>query len=575
MKIISIHFHTHDTSVALIENGEVLYAINNERFSRRKMDTRTPIEALKNCLNYCKVKITDIDEVVFTGDPPLTSLKKFIEDSASLFVLTKGMYPFWHKKPLLVFKELLLATGIPSYIYRYLIPYLKLRLFLRDFKGKISWVQHHFCHVSSAYYSSGWSDCLVVVIEGAGYHQNLSIWDANKGGLKLISESSNPHSAGRFYELATLLLGFNRLKHAGKITGLAAFGNPQKAYSFVERVIWTDGLQLKLDYENYYKWVAQYNSFKNLPRELKNIRKEDIAAAFQKRLEDCILTIITNALRIVGKRKIALAGGVVANVRLNQKIFELPEVDEIYIFPAMGDDGLAVGAGLHVAHQNGYAVSPLQNIYLGPDYSETIIKEALGRYDVKFTKEKNIERKVAQLLAQGKIIARFNGRIEYGPRALGNRSILYQTIDKSVNDWLNKKLKRTEFMPFAPVTLDEYAHKCYKNLNGAEYTARFMTITFECTEYMKKVSPAVVHIDGTARPQLLRQNNNPSYYKILKEYYKITGIPSLINTSFNMHEEPIVCTPDDAIHSFMVGNLDYLSIGKFLINREKNVSKID
>jgi carbamoyltransferase len=163
------------------------------------------------------------------------------------------------------------------------------------------------------------------------------------------------------------------------------------------------------------------------------------------------------------------------------------------------------------------------------------------------------------------VVARCDGRMEYGPRALGNRSILYQPTDASVNEWLNKRLKRTEFMPFAPVTLAEFADQCYENLDGARYPAQFMTITFNCTDWMKKHCPAVVHIDGTARPQLIHHDTNPSYYRILNEYYKITGLPSLINTSFNMHEEPIVCTPHDAIRGFLQGNLDYLALGKYLL----------
>jgi carbamoyltransferase len=162
--------------------------------------------------------------------------------------------------------------------------------------------------------------------------------------------------------------------------------------------------------------------------------------------------------------------------------------------------------------------------------------------------------------------------MEYGPRALGNRSILYQTKDRTVNDWLNKRLKRTEFMPFAPVTLKEYASQCYKNVGGAESAAKFMTITFDCTDWMKKHCPAVVHIDGTARPQLIDKKANPSYYRILDEYRKLTGIPSIVNTSFNMHEEPIVCSPDDALRSFRDGGLDYLAIGSFLIEHPARAS---
>lgn len=573
MKILSIHFHTHDTSVALVENGKVLYAANNERFTRRKMDTRTPIKALKNCLEYCKIGLKDIDEVVFTGDPPLISLKKFIEDSASLFLLTNGMYPLWHKKPLLVIKEFLYATGIPSYLYRYLIPYLRLRFFLRGFKGKISWVAHHFCHVSSAFYPSGFSDCLVVVVEGAGYHQSLSVWDVDGGKLKLLSESSNPHSPGRFYELATLLLGFNRLKHAGKITGLAALGNSKKAYKFVKKIMWTENLELKLDYKRYYKFVAEYNSFKKIPKQLSKYSKEDIAAAFQKRLEDCLLEIIKNALKITRNKKIALAGGVTANVKLNQKIHELAGIDEIYIHQGMGDDGLALGAALYISAKRGYKPKRLDNVYLGPSSSESEILKTLKNYSLKFIKLKEVEKQIARLIADNKIVARFDGRMEYGPRALGNRSILCQTTDRSINDQLNKKLKRTDFMPFAPVTLKEYAHRCYRNLKGAEYAAKFMTITFECTEFMKQKSPAVVHVDNTARPQIITKTDNIGYYKIIKEYFKLTGVPSLINTSFNMHEEPIVCTVQDALKALAKGGFDYLALGRYLVSYEDNFAK--
>ena len=207
----------------------------------------------------------------------------------------------------------------------------------------------------------------------------------------------------------------------------------------------------------------------------------------------------------------------------------------------------------------------LRDVYLGPEYSDEYTAGVLCASNLKFSREINIEEKLAELLSEGKTVARFDGRMEYGPRALGNRSILCQSTDKTVNDWLNKRLKRTEFMPFAPVTLFEFKDACYINVDGAERAAKFMTIAVDCTEWMKQVSPGVVHVDGTARPQLIKEEDNPGYYKILKEYHKITGIPSLINTSFNMHEEPIVCTPEEAIRTFIAAKLDYLAINKFLV----------
>ena len=210
----------------------------------------------------------------------------------------------------------------------------------------------------------------------------------------------------------------------------------------------------------------------------------------------------------------------------------------------------------------------MNNAYFGAEYSDIQIEKELKKYNVTYQKSKKIGQEIAKLLAKGKIIARFNGRAEYGPRALGNRSILYQPTDKTVNNWLNKKLKRSEFMPFAPVTLAEDIKDCYKNTTGGEYAAQFMTITFNCTKKMINECPAVCHIDNTARPQLITSKINKEYYDILKEYKKLTGISSIINTSFNMHEEPIVYSPDDALKSFIEGKLDILAIGNYIVHKK-------
>ncbi len=206
--------------------------------------------------------------------------------------------------------------------------------------------------------------------------------------------------------------------------------------------------------------------------------------------------------------------------------------------------------------------------YFGPDYSELEIASELDAVGLNYTRPNHLASEVASLICDGKVVARFDGRMEYGPRALGNRSILYHAREPDVNQWLNKRLGRTEFMPFAPVTLYEERERCYHNIRGAEHTAEFMTITFDCTDEMKVQCPAAVHVDGTARPQLIRREVNAGYYDIVKEYEKLTGIPSLINTSFNMHEEPIVCTPKDAVRAFIQGGLDCLAIGPFLAQRE-------
>lgn len=238
---------------------------------------------------------------------------------------------------------------------------------------------------------------------------------------------------------------------------------------------------------------------------------------------------------------------------------------------APADAGQALGVALYTYNQEsknkGQYLSSrrLKNVYLGSGYSDAEVKKYLDEAGLKYTYYDNIETQIAKLLADKKVVARFNGKMEYGPRALGNRSILFHAGDRTVNDWLNKRLRRTEFMPFAPSVLIEDKDIYFTNVNGAAYTAEFMTITFNCTEKMKQECPAVVHIDGTARPNFINSENNLSYYKILSEYKKLTGIGVILNTSFNMHEEPIVCTPNDAIRAFLTGNLDYLAINNFLV----------
>jgi carbamoyltransferase len=301
-----------------------------------------------------------------------------------------------------------------------------------------------------------------------------------------------------------------------------------------------------------------------------NFNRADLAASVQLILEEVGLDFIRYWLRRTGLRNIAVAGGVFANVKFNQRVHQLDEVDNFFVHPAMDDSGLSTGSALAaLAEQPDYdparLIQCLPNVYFGPAYSDREIESAIQTSGCEAQYDPAIQETIAGLLAKGYVVARFTGRMEYGPRALGHRSILYQTTDPSVNDWLNERLKRTEFMPFAPATLAEYAHDCYQGLQGAEDPARFMTITFDCTPRMQAESPGVVHVDGTARPQIIDRETALDFYKILMAYHRLTGIPSLINTSFNMHGEPIVCTPEDALRSFQQGNLDFLAIGNWLV----------
>jgi carbamoyltransferase len=419
-------------------------------------------------------------------------------------------------------------------------------------------VDHHLAHAAAAYYTSAMDDCLVITCDGVGALKSGIVAAGRAGRLQIVSRTFYPHSPGEFWEVLTAICGFHHMKHGGKITGLAAYGNREApCYAVMRSILEAEGLRIRSRLDP----VA-------LKRALQDVPREDIAAAAQRRLEEVVTALVRNAARATGLRKAALAGGVFANVRLNQAIASLEEIDEVYVCPAMGDEGLGLGAALHAAAGR-QPVRPfrLDNVYLGTDFTEADMAAALAEpgLPVRRFEDGELAERVAGLLAGGKVVAVFRGRMEFGPRALGHRTILYQTTDAAVNDWLNKRLERTEFMPFAPVTLAEEADRCYEGLARCRYTAEFMTITCDCTAWMKRTSPAVVHLDGTARPQLVRREIEPFYYDVLQRYFERTGIPSLINTSFNMHEEPIVCSPSDAVRAFRLGHLDALAMGPFMV----------
>jgi carbamoyltransferase len=295
----------------------------------------------------------------------------------------------------------------------------------------------------------------------------------------------------------------------------------------------------------------------------------DLAWAIQHLLERDVTRMIEAAIPRIDGQPICLAGGVFANVKLNKLVKEMG-FGQIFVQPAMGDGGLAFGAPLYaLAESDGLTPYALESVYLGPEYSEDEMRSAILAEGLEPRRSESVETEIAELLAEGRVVARFNGRMEFGPRSLGNRSILYHCADATVNDWLNKRLDRTEFMPFAPATLAADAQESFCSLAGAEHTAEFMTITSDCTEKFRRECPAAVHVDGTARPQLVREQTNPSFHKGLEAYKRITGVGTCVNTSFNMHEEPIVCMPSDAVRSFVRGHLDYLAMGPFLVENPR------
>jgi carbamoyltransferase len=421
--------------------------------------------------------------------------------------------------------------------------------------GKLRRFNHHDTHAANAFWASGFDQALLVTLDGYGSGNCGGIYVGGPDGIRPLHRFMFPNSLGQFYELVTSGLGFKPSRHEGKIVGLAAYGNPEVLGPILRDRFECRAGDLRIRASlNYYFTRALAQHF----------AKRDVAAAYQRVLEDVTRETVRYWLDKTGLRKVAVSGGVHANVKLNQRIRELDGVEEVFVYPNMGDGGCGTGAAL-LAFPKVLPGQPLENVYFGPDYSEAELAVALQRAELPCERCEDIEDRVAQLLTEDCIIGRFTGRMEYGPRALGNRSILYPARDPDVNQWLNQQLGRTEFMPFAPAALASEAGRLFKGVEAAAKTAEFMTITFDCTAQMARQCPAAVHVDNTARPQLVSERTNASFHRILRGYHERTGVPALINTSFNMHEEPIICSPDDAVRAFLLGRLDYLALGPFLV----------
>jgi len=565
----------HDAAVALVTpDGEIVAAQSEERFTRIKMDGGFPFRALEALWSVAGVRPSDVTTVAV----PYWSARDKLADAAFFARAALGQPELlWHQVRNRVGGDQFQRGMAELGAYRYLDAYKAQLRSVRAADGRpdvTGWedflryaevdhapvvrVDHQVAHAAGAYYTAGWDEALVITCDGLGALKSGIVAVGCGTTLRVIARTFYPHSTGEFWETITAICGFHHMKHGGKITGLAAHGDPlATCYAVMRDALALDTLTVRTRLDPV-----------GIARRLEGARREDIAATAQRRLDEVVTALAQQALRRTGLRRIALAGGVFANVRLNQAIAELPEVDEVFIYPAMGDEGLGLGAALHAAGRV-YRTppAPLKDVYLGPDFSDIEIEDTLRRHRVMYERldDACLADRAASRLAAGRVVALFRGRMEFGPRALGHRTILYQTTDATVNDWLNQRLRRTEFMPFAPVTLDREASRCYVGLDNRRHAATFMTITCECTPWMKDVSPAVVHLDGTARPQVISQDADPFYYDILERYWQRTGIPSLINTSFNMHEEPIVCTPDDAVRAFQQGHLDHLVIGPFLV----------
>ena len=560
------------SSAAILRDGRIEAAIAEERLCRMKLASGMPRAAITEVMRLAAVSPRDVDQVtvaqrVSVFEPNPIPWKGWFKDQelktrhfdrvSSMLAPLVGRFP-------LAWKVHHRIKGFLSWERVREIPAQLSREY--GITAPVSFFDHHHCHATTAYYTSGFENALVVTLDGGGDGLSGTVYAGRAGRLTRLAAVDSFNSLGNFYSYVTEICGFRAEKDEGKITGLAALGKPAYADRLRKLIRYRDPGRIEYLAPMYHRSALRIIA-SHLP---KPFDPADLAASVQLVLEEIATAFIKYWARTTGFRDIALAGGVFANVKLNQRVHEIEGVDRVFIHPAMDDGGLSVGSALAFLSDPAQGdparlLGTFANAYLGPEYTDQEIRRAIDAAGFHAERPPDIHRAIAGLLAQGRVVARFSGRMEYGPRALGNRSIMYRASDVSVNDWLNQRLRRTEFMPFAPATLHDHADDLFVGVTGAADAARFMTITFSCTPRMRAESPGVVHVDGTARPQLVDPETAPDFHAILRAYHELTGVPTLVNTSFNMHEEPIVCSPEDALRAFSDGRLEYLAIGDWLV----------
>lgn len=562
MKILGV-YTSHDAGAALFEDYRRLASVALERPTRIKGDgNRFPSEAVDECLAQAGLRPADIDVIALPR-----------VDYPSHYYKLRALFPYPKRKKNGNTDLIRVMSGNfigdPESAF-------DARRYLADHgfnPKKVFFYNHHLAHALTALFHTRWDDALLYTSDGGGDRVYYSLRRLRDGRLTdvfggerdSVSFRRPQHggdSLGNLYYFVTEATGFKPLRHEGKVLGLAAFGEPVHAEA------------MKANYRLMPNGeIRALKGMKDIARQIhalaKATKKEDMAASAQKTLEDLTIASLARALDANPAKNLGVAGGVFANVKLTQRIAEKFPFEEIFVYPAMSDQGEATGGALQFLYERDGPEAwlkqraPLGNVYFGRDYMDRADATILqGAKPVEAPE--GLAEAAAKLIAEGKVIGAYLGRGEYGPRALGARSIMAAPVDRAINDWLNKRLDRTDFMPFAPVVREERCADVFDLPKSLYYSARYMTVTCNVREAWRAKIPAVVHVDGTARPQLARRQDNPTYYDILHAYERRTGVPVTINTSFNVHEEPIINRPEEALKALDQGRVDYLVTEKGL-----------
>ncbi len=574
---LGLNVNHADSSACIIKDGKLLFAIEEERINREKHWAGLPVNSIKECLKYAKIKPKDITDVAINTNPTSNFKDK------SFFFLKN--YIFGNKKYEIV-KRLKKKINIKKDLNNHLYP----DVFSN--KIKFHYIDHHISHIASAFYPSGFKDAIGISIDGFGDFCSISICNCKEEKIDIVKKYLFPNSLGVFYEALTQFIGFKNYGDEYKLMGLSSLGTPIFADLLMDNLFLNDDyLKLNLDFFNHTNNDYFYN-FEGIPKQndlyntkleillkVKNLKTDDIkqihkdiAASTQKVFEIKLFNIIDEAKKLKISENLVYAGGCALNSLANEKLYESNFFKNIFIPYAPGDGGGSIGAALFV-EKNKYekvSLSNLKSPYLGNKYSveytKTVIETMIDKKTFKvnfFESEEKLNQVLASLLAENKIVGNFNGRMEFGARALGNRSILANPCSQNIKEIINQKIKRREnFRPFAPAILQEEKNKWFISKKENPYMSSVEKIMIE----KQKIIPSVTHVDGTGRVQGVTKDMNKNFYDLINCFFKITKVPILLNTSFN-ENEPIVMTPDQAINCFLRTEMDVLSINKFLILR--------
>lgn len=560
MKTLGISCFFHDSAVAAMEDGELLYAIQEERLSRKKQDSGLPVMAINAALASTGWKIDEVDEIVFYEKPEL-KLKRLVDQVIDDWPRSWGLF----------------SQHLRHYYKKRHSVERILREVLRGFKGNVEFCEHHRSHAASSFYTSLFEEALVLTVDGVGEYDTTAIYHGKGNKLEKLASIHFPDSLGLFYSVFTDYLGFEVNSGEYKVMGLAPYGKPVYKDRILNHVI-------KLNEDGSFELNREFFTFSDKNRHyhpslvqqigLKPRKSDDpmtqeyqdLSASVQDILEDALRNILCHWLQKVPTKNVCMSGGVALNCTANAQMIRDLEI-KLHIHPAAGDAGGAVGAALDASARrvNGkelYRVMP--PAYLGNAYTDKQIESALKINHVDYSKPDNIESEIATRLADGKIVAIFHGKDEWGPRALGNRSILANTYPAEMKHHLNAKIKfREEFRPFAPIVMEEHFGEYFETL-GMDSSPHML---YTQMAKQPEKTPAVVHVNGSSRSQTVSEKQNSYMYGILREFKALTGTPVLINTSFNLRGEPIVGSPTDALKTFYASGIDCLAIEGFLIEK--------